>query len=95
MSVHSSHKAATPNFAALQMPWDAFSVNMQPDDYREVNRILQSILDDTERLKGLQRALAAVQTRFVWDAKAAGGVLGSIEQELSRRAAQLPALGYA
>ena len=90
-----TQKSAKPTFNALQMPWDAFSVNLQPDDYRQMNRVLQSILEDTERLQGLQSALAAVQARFVWDAKAAGGVLASIERELSQRAAQLPALGYA
>ena len=94
-SVDSTTERAKPTFNALQMPWDDFSVNLQPDDYRQVNRVLRSILEDAKRLQGLQSALAAVQARFVWDAEAAGGVLGSIEQELSRRAAQLPALGYA
>lgn len=78
----------------LHVPWDTFSVNIQPDDYTQTNRILQAILDDPRRLAYLQRALAAVQGRFVWDAQASEGVLGGIERELSLRAAQLPALGY-
>lgn len=78
----------------LRVPWDAFSVNMQPDDYDQLNRVLQGILDDPKRLQGLQNALAAVQRQFVWDPRAKDGVLGSIEHELSLRASALPALGY-
>ena len=78
----------------LRLPWDAFSVNLQPDDYAQLNRVLQAILDDPKRLQGLQSALAAVQRRFVWDPKVREGVLGSIERELSLRAAALPAMGY-
>ena len=78
----------------LRMPWDAFSVNMQPDDYDQLNRVLQGILDDPKRLQGLQNALAAVQRQFVWDSRAKDGVLVSIERELSLRASALPALGY-
>jgi len=79
----------------LKVPWDAFSVNMQPDDYDQMNRVLQSILDDPKRLQSLQSALAAVQRQFVWDPKVEDGVLGSIERELSLRASALPTLGYA
>ena len=78
----------------LRMPWDAFSINLQADDYAQLNRVLQAILDNPKRLQELQSALAAVQRRFVWDPKVRDGVLGSIERELSLRAAALPALGY-
>ena len=78
----------------LHVPWDAFSVNLQPDDYDQLNRVLQGILDDPRRLYELQSALEAVQRRFVWDPRVEEGVLGSIEHELSLRAAALPALGY-
>lgn len=78
----------------LHMPWDAFSVNLQPDDYNQLNRVLQSILNNPQRLQGLQNALAAVQRQFVWDPRAEIGVLGNIERELSLRAAALPTLGY-
>ena len=79
----------------LRVPWDAFSVNLQPDDYDQLNRVLQGILDDPKRLQGLQNALAAVQRHFLWDPEVQDGVLGGIERELSLRAKALPALGYA
>ena len=77
----------------LGVPWDTFSINLQPDDYDQLNRVLQAILDDPRRLQGLQNALAAMQGRFVWDPRAETGVLGNIERELSLRAAALPRLG--
>jgi len=77
----------------LKVPWDAFSVNMQPDDYDRMNMVLQSILDNPKWLESLQSALAAVQRQFVWDPRVQDGVLGSIERELSFRATSLPTLG--
>jgi len=78
----------------LKVPWDSFSVNMQPDDFDRMNMVLQSILDNPKWLESLQSALAAVQRQFVWDPRVQDGVLSSIERELSLRAGALPSLGY-
>ena len=77
------------------MPWDAFSVNLQPAGYIQPDRVLQGILDDPRRLRWLHHALAAVQKQFVWaPTRARDGVIGSIERELSLRAAAMHALEY-
>ena len=71
------------------MPYESFAVNIQPDDYAQLNSVLQRILDDPPRLKRMQEALQAHQRAFVWDAGEARGVFGGIERELALRAATL------
>jgi hypothetical protein len=66
------------------MPYASFAVNSQPDDYAQLNAVLQRIMDDPPRLKRMQEALQAHQRAFVWDAE---GVFGGIERELALRAA--------
>jgi hypothetical protein len=71
----------------LGMPYDSFMVNVQPDDYEELNGVLSRILADPGRLRRMQATLEAHQRFFVWEAGAEGGVLDSIERELALRAA--------
>jgi hypothetical protein len=71
------------------MPYESFAVNIQPDDYGQLNAVLQRIMGDPPRLKRMQEALQAHQRAFVWDASEPRGVYGSIERELAHRAATL------
>lgn len=38
----------------LGMPYDSFMVNLQPDDYKELNGVLSRILADPARLRRMQ-----------------------------------------
>lgn len=38
----------------LGMPYDSFMVNVQPDDYKQMNNILSRILADPLRLRRMQ-----------------------------------------
>ncbi|CAL8466706.1 g6242 [Coccomyxa elongata] len=71
----------------LGMPYDSFMVNVQPDDYRELNSVLSRILADTARLRRMQEALEVHQRYFVWDEAEEKSIFGSIERELALRAA--------
>ena len=71
----------------LAMPYSSFMVNVQPDDYAQLNTVLRRILRLPGRLRQMQEALRANQRAFVWDAGEERGVLGSIERELALRAA--------
>ena len=42
------------NALSQGVPYEDFVVNIQPDDYAQLNTILQSILDDEPRLRRMQ-----------------------------------------
>ena len=52
----------------VHMPWDNVSVDLQPDDYYQLNRVLQGIFDDPRRLEGMQTPLQRCRGSF-------GGIL--------------------
>ncbi len=78
-----------PFARALGVPYASFMVNVQPDDYAQLNNVLTQILRAPGRLRAMQEALRAHQRAFVWDEGEERGIFGSIERELAHRAATI------
>jgi hypothetical protein len=70
----------------LDIDYQQFTINIQPDDYEETPRILNFVLNDHTTLRSLQRGVLTYQTRFLWDYQVPKGVYANIDAELRHRA---------
>ena len=90
----SATEALTALWCVLQgMPYEDFVLNIQPDDYTQLNERVAALLESPTRLKRMQEVLQAHQRAFLWAADESGGVLANIERELAMRAARLASGG--
>ncbi|CAL8466705.1 g6241 [Coccomyxa elongata] len=74
----------------LGVPYGEFMLNIQPDDYPQLNDRISRILASPQRLRHMQDALVAYQKNFLWSGGSEdGGVIANVERELSIRATML------
>ena len=74
----------------LGVPYEDFVLNIQPDDYHQLNARVAALMDSPVRLRRMQEALQAHQRHFTWAGGRDGaGVLANIDRELGIRAAML------
>ena len=71
------------------VPYEDFVLNIQPDDYTQLNERVTALLEAPARLRRMQETLQMHQRQFLWAADERGGVLDGIERELAIRAARL------
>ncbi len=74
----------------LGLPYEDFTLNIQPDDYAQLNDRVSALMGSPARLRRMQEALQAHQRHFTWaGGKEGSGVIGNIDRELGIRAAML------
>jgi hypothetical protein len=74
----------------LGLPYEEFLLNIQPDDFAQLNERVGRVLASPQRLRHMQEALQAYQRAFLWEGGSEdGGVIANVERELGIRAAML------